>query len=97
LTRSWWNNVWRDRLLAAMHYLANGAPVIAMRAGDEPFEIALQPLIATVPVSYDATDPPLISEEDEEGNIIPSAALDDHLDDTDDEPHDASGEGGAET
>ena len=25
LTRSWWNDVWRDRILAAAHFLANGS------------------------------------------------------------------------
>ena len=30
LTRSWWNNVWRDRLLAAMNFLANGQPAITL-------------------------------------------------------------------
>jgi len=33
-------------------------------------------LAAELPVSYEATDPPLPSEEDDEGNIVPSAALD---------------------
>jgi hypothetical protein len=95
LTRSWWNNVWRDRLLAAMHHLANGAPAIVMRAGDEAFEIALHPLLAEVPVSYDATDPPLPSEEDEEGNIVPSASLDDHFEDTEEEADEPATESGA--
>jgi hypothetical protein len=36
-----------------------------------------------VPVSYDATDPPLPTEEDEQGNIVPSAALDDEFADID--------------
>lgn len=97
LTRSWWNNIWRDRLLAAMHHLANGAPAIVLKAGEEAFEVALQPLIATVPVSYDAIDPPQLSEEDEEGNIVPSAALDDHFDDPDIEADDPENEGGGET
>jgi hypothetical protein len=80
LTRSWWNNIWRDRLLAAMHFLADGEGAIAMTAGDITFEVATWPLVANVPVSYDATDPPLPSEEDDEGTIVPSASLDDHID-----------------
>lgn len=79
LTRSWWNNIWRDRLLAAMHFLADGESALKMAAGDITFEISTFPLLATVPVSYDATDAPLPSEEDEEGTIVPSASLDDHI------------------
>jgi TIR domain len=88
LTKSWWNDVWRDRLLAAMNFLADGAAVVTVAAGNNRFEVATWPLLVTVPVSYEATDPPLPSEEDDEGNIVPSAALDDQIDDLDenDEP-----------
>jgi hypothetical protein len=94
LTKSWWNDVWRDRLLAAMHFLANGDPAIAAAAGNETFHISTWPLLADVPVSYDATDPPLPREEDEQGNIIPSAALDDEFGDMDDPEPDDEGEDG---
>jgi hypothetical protein len=47
------------------------------------FHVSTWPLLAEVPVSYDATDPPLPSEEDEQGNIVPSAALDDEFADMD--------------
>ena len=95
LTKSWWNDVWRDRLLAAMHFLANGNPEIAVAAGHESFPTSRRgrPL-ADVPVSYDATDPPLPSEEDEQGNIVPSAALDDEFGDIDDPEPDDDGEDG---
>lgn len=84
LTKSWWNNVWRDRLLAAMHFLSDGQPSILLEAGNDKFEVATWPLLANVPVSYEATDPPLPTEEDEEGNIVPTDALDDQADDLDD-------------
>jgi hypothetical protein len=94
LTKSWWNDVWRDRLLAAMHFLAGGNPAIAVSAGSEVFEIATWPLCVDVPVSYDATDAPLPTEEDEQGNIIPSAALDDEFGDVDEfEPDDGDEDG----
>jgi hypothetical protein len=92
LTKSWWNDVWRDRLLAAMHFLADGVVAITMEAGNERLEIATWPLLAAVPVSYETADPPLPSEEDEEGNIVPSAALDDEIDDLDDENEHAGDE-----
>ena len=83
LIRSWWNNIWRDRMLAAMHFLADGAASIVIEAGNNDFSVATSPLLAQVPVSYDATDAPLPNEEDDEGNIVPSAALNDHYDDMD--------------
>lgn len=96
LTRSWWNNIWRDRLLAAMQFLANGQAAIVLTAGDTVFSVSPLPIKATVPVSYDAVDAPLPSEEDEDGTIVPSAALDDRMDDIEDEdvapPDESDGE-----
>ncbi|MFI5386936.1 MAG: toll/interleukin-1 receptor domain-containing protein [Fimbriimonadales bacterium] len=83
LTKSWWNDVWRDRLLAAMSFLAGNNASIIMEAGHVQFMVSAWPLQATVPVSYEASDPPLPSEEDDEGNIVPSAALDEQIDDLD--------------
>jgi hypothetical protein len=40
---------------------------------------------STTRISYDAFDAPLASEEDDEGNIIPTAALDDQMYDLDEE------------
>lgn len=83
LTKSWWNDVWRDRLLAAMSFLAGNKATITMEAGHVQFEVSAWPLLVDVPVSYEASDPPLPSEEDDEGNIVPSAALDDQIDELD--------------
>ena len=80
LTRSWWNDVWRDRLLAAIHFLAGGASFAEVAAGNEHFGFASWPLSVDFPVSYDADDPPMPREEDEEGTIIPSTELDDPRD-----------------
>jgi hypothetical protein len=80
LTRSWWNDVWRDRLLAGMSFLSGAKGMVVLEAGHVRFGLSTWPLVAEVPVSYEAADPPLPSEEDEEGNIIPSAALDDEID-----------------
>jgi hypothetical protein len=81
LTKSWWNDVWRDRLLAAVHFLADGAPSVELRAGNERFSFASWPMSIDFPVSYDADDPPMPREEDDEGTIIPSPELDDPSDD----------------
>lgn len=77
--------MWRDRLLAAMSFLANGKDSIAAVSGNKPIEIARLPLLVEVPVSYDATDPPPPYEEDEEGNINQLPLLDDREDDLDSE------------
>lgn len=92
LTKSWWNDVWRDRLVAAMHFLANGTPAIVAIAGNDSFQISTWPLLLEIPVSYDAVDPPLPTEEDEEGNIVPSAALEDEFEDLDEPEPDDNGE-----
>jgi len=83
LTRSWWNDVWRDRLLAAMSFLSDSAQELAMSAGETSLRVSTWPLTTELPISYEATDPPLPTDEDEEGNIIPSVDLDDHSDDLD--------------
>ena len=85
LTRSWWNNIWRDRMIAAMHYLSEGKNYIPLQIGHEQFSIATMPISMKIPVSYDANDAPLPREEDDDGNIIPNSELDDHKDDIDEE------------
>jgi TIR domain len=94
LTRSWWNDVWRDRLLAGMSFLANGEDTLVLKSGASSFHVAAWPLLANLPVSYEATDAPLPSDEDEEGNIVPSIDLDDRSDDLD-EPVSSEDPGGS--
>ena len=80
--------MWRDRLLAAMSFLADGKEKISAQAGNELFEIGRLPLLVEVPVSYEAVDPPPPYEEDQEGNFNPLAALNDREDDLEDEEED---------
>jgi hypothetical protein len=63
-----------------MHFLAEGKSGVAAQSGNVSFGFASWPIELDIPVSYDATDPPLPDEEDAEGNIIPRADLDDHFD-----------------
>lgn len=72
-----------------MNYLADGQARLTMEAGTDLIQVDVWPITATTKVSYDATDPPLPSEEDDEGNIIPSPSLDlrDDLDDSAEEEH----------
>ena len=92
LTKSWWNDIWRDRLLAAMHFLANDKRSISTSVGGDAIEISAWPLEVELSVSYDATDPPPPVEEDEEGNITPTSALDDRFDEFDGEEDSPSGD-----
>lgn len=89
LTKSWWNDVWRDRLLAALHYLSDGDGSIRFIAGNEKIIVDTWPISVELPVSYAATDAPLAREEDDEGTIVQSAKLDDQSDDFGDEEFDA--------
>jgi hypothetical protein len=92
LTKSWWNDVWRDRLLAAVHFLADGAPFVVLRAGSDRFSFASWPMSIDFPVSYDADDPAMPREEDDEGTIIPTPELDDPSDDLIEDDDDGDGE-----
>ena len=64
--KSWWNDEWRDRTLAAATYLCDGADNITVKLGSKAsLTIPPIPLPFRSPVSY--TDPQLLrfSEEDE--------------------------------
>jgi hypothetical protein len=64
--KSWWNDEWRDRMLAAATYLCNGADKITLKLGRRAsLNIPSTPLPFRSPVSY--TDPQLLrfSEDDE--------------------------------
>lgn len=51
--KDWWNDDWRDRMLAAMAWLSAGASEIAIAVGSDSFvTIATEPIGFTSPVSY---------------------------------------------
>ena len=66
-----------------MSFLADGADALVIHTGDASFRVSTWPLLVELPVSYEATNSPPPSEEDEEGNIVPSADLDDRSDNLD--------------
>ena len=76
LTRSWWNNKWRDVLLASMYWLAEGQPVLSIAAGTETFGVSALPRRVEIPVSYQANET-RASEENAVGEIDLSPELDD--------------------
>jgi len=75
LTKSWWNDKWRDLLLASMAWLAEGEDSLDLAVGDETFKLAAYPLETEIVVSYPiAAAPP--TEETDEGEIIQTEELD---------------------
>jgi hypothetical protein len=77
LTKSWWNDVWRDRLLAAMSFLGAGEGGIVMPAGNETPSLSCLPIRVQIPLTYDGADVSLIEEETDEGEIIFDPRLND--------------------
>jgi hypothetical protein len=54
--RRWYNNDWRDRLLATLHFLRNGEEQLRMPLGPELFGIfEPQPTVFESPVGYERT------------------------------------------
>jgi hypothetical protein len=69
--KQWWNDDWRDRLLATMTWLSNGAPTIALPLGADTFAtMPIRPLAFESPVALNenavaVTPEPVEEEEDE--------------------------------
>jgi hypothetical protein len=80
LTRSWWNDKWRDLLLASMAWLAEGNAEINLAVGNESLRLASFPLETEIPASYAAAEAPPTEEKDD-GEIVTSEALDAPFDD----------------
>lgn len=77
--KDWWNDDWRDRLLAVMEWLAAGKKNIEISlTGDEILSVAIRPMTVTSPVMYDpgATAGNMEqviqekSDDDEDGEIV---------------------------
>ncbi len=75
LTKSWWNDKWRDLLLAGMNWIAAGDGAISIAAGDETFAVSSLPLAMETGKTYRASEA-RSSEEADGGEIV----LDDDLD-----------------
>ena len=50
--RGWWNDDWRDRMLAMMTWLAEGSDCITIDCGGSVIEVASRPLTFTSPVRF---------------------------------------------
>jgi len=82
--RNWWNPDWRDRILAAMTWLANKNGKIEIQLGNNiVVQVSSYPLTFTSPVSYadPEVDEPLIAddeEDDESGYELDENELDEN-------------------
>ena|SRR2546428_10712277 len=70
--KQWWNDDWRDRLLATMTWLSQGAPIIALPLGTSTFAmVPIRPLAFESPVALNedalAVAPEPADENEEEG------------------------------
>ena len=75
--KSWYNDEWRDRLLASMSYLAQGTDLIDIEVGaDAPIRISTTPVLFDSKVTTDPVEKPTAKIE---------AVDDDDLDDEEDE------------
>lgn len=63
--RSWWNDDWRDRILAIMRYLAGESDVITVDCGGDSMEVASRPLTFTSPVRYGALEQAVATDPDD--------------------------------
>lgn len=75
-TRSWWNDIWRDRLLSAIAFMSGGEAEIKLQLGSRDFCVSAFPIVIEMPIRYDGEEEEYLSEEDSEGNIEPTAELD---------------------
>lgn len=69
LTRSWWNDKWRDLLLAGLDWVAEGEPALDLAVGLERLKLSTTPLEVPFPVSYEAEER-RDTEEGEDGEIL---------------------------
>lgn len=89
--KDWWNDDWRDRLLATMAWLSTGKSTIEIAVGTESFvTIGTEPICFLSPVSYQDPDiePDVLDEtvdEDDEGDDDEFKSDDDQSDEVEQE------------
>lgn len=76
-TKSWWNDVWRDRILTGVRFLSGGESQVTLTAGHEHFTFSAWPMESSIPVSYDAEDAPLPTEEEADGTFVENPEIPD--------------------
>jgi len=90
--KNWWNDEWRDRMLAVMAYLAGQENRIALpMAPDVDITLSMWPELFESPVSY--IDPSELVKEEE----LDEYSFEDEEEEIDDLPIDETGEGEPDT
>lgn len=85
--KNWWNDDWRDRMLAMMTWIADGSDQITVNCGGDVIEVSVRPLTFTSPVRY-AGEVPALPGDPDEREFEPMATSD-----SDDEDLDEGEEG----
>lgn len=78
--KNWWNDDWRDRLLAMMFWLAEGSDRVTIDCGGDSIEVAPRPLTFTASVTYQG-DVPSVPADGDERDVADTEGLDDDDDD----------------
>lgn len=91
--KDWWNETWRDRLLASMSFMADSKPTVEIAVGSDVFvDIDFVPFKFISPVTYsDLRDQEADLADDQEMPVI-DIDEDDDYDESDDEWEDADDE-----
>jgi TIR domain len=78
--KNWWNDTWRDRLLAVMSWLAAGSDSVRLDVGaEEPIAVAAMPIAFESPVRY------LAPVKDKSDSAIEGEPLDDRREEPDED------------
>lgn len=62
--KNWWNDDWRDRLLAMMFWLAEGSDRVTIDCGGDSIEVTPRPLVFAAPVTYRGEVPAVLTDGD---------------------------------
>jgi hypothetical protein len=82
LTRSWWNDKWRDMLIASLGWLAEGNETLLLSPAEEGIAVDTMPATLEISVSFDVEET-RASEEGVDGSINLSADYEAFYDDLD--------------
>ena len=89
LTKSWWNDKWRDMLLASIGWLTNPETnLVDLSAGAEGFSLEAFPIFVETPLSY-ADNRGAVVEENDVGEIELSDDIGDQLEELDEKAAEA--------
>jgi hypothetical protein len=82
----WWNDDWRDRIIAFLTSLAKGGECLPLPAGEKSLGLSLSPLLFTSPLTYEVTGKSSVaSRKDESGVGVGSEEVEDLEEEMDDD------------